>query len=551
MSKSWGTRTGLALGALPIVWAGGVAAQTPPPPEGELLRFSPDRPATAILPFSDTICAAGGERTAGDIRIETVEVEPGLRSDRVVEVTAPLLGMAVDQATADATLRLAECVAAQGSDGLAVATLTPGSAAGLWRLEVRRAVIGDIQITGIEDRSQIAFIRRAFGDVRPGQALTRSALRRGLEVAGRYGFYGVRASVKADETGNSLLLLDVDSAPPAVFVSAQNASAESVGRWSGGASLIGDGLTPLYEHNVLGLFHDLGGNRQRGAQISSRVLLTSSGLEGGVDLAIFEQRPNEQPPFADTIGTTRLARVELRHPLGSSGNLLWSARGGLELVDQDTDLQSGPATIRDSLRTVFGGVRADYRDQARTAVATLTVRRGLESLGASRAGDALLSRPEAEPQATVVRAEFWGVAPFANGQVELRAKAQAAGEPLLAFEEFTYGGLTGGRDLDPGALYGDSGISVGAEYVGPTLLEASRLTIRPVAFVEAVEAWNEDTIGPDHASGVFAGAGIRATVAGKLNFDVIYASRIGDVEGVPERQSEPRLFVGFNAGFAF
>ncbi|NBU27031.1 MAG: ShlB/FhaC/HecB family hemolysin secretion/activation protein [Caulobacteraceae bacterium] len=504
-------------------------AQTPGPSPAEVLRFeSPQR--AIVLQAAPAVCPKPAAAAAGPVLSEvTFEGATRLTVTDFSAGFSPLIGRPADAATADQLAAYVDCRYAQSGYVAAraeVVRLTDGG----WRVRVREGVVSDIEVTGADAAGQ-AFIRRTFSDVRSGRPLNVLDLRRGVDAAARFGFWGVSPSTRAASGGEGVVLvLAVAPGPPSLFLSAQNASADTVGTWSGGASLIFDGLTPLREHTIIGLFHDLTGDAQRGAQISSQALLSNSGLEVRGDLAVFEQKPDERPPNLDTEGLTRLARLELRHPLGlhstSAGDLLVAGRLGLESVNQDTELTTGPATARDRLRVVYAGVQADYRSDADSAWGFLSLRKGLDGLGASTEGDALLSRIQADPAATVLR--FEGQASFRRGSllIQPRLRAQKADRPLLQYEEFTYGGLIGGRALDPGALYGDSGVSGSIDLYGPAAGLGPRLSIRPAAFVEGAWASNEDTIGPDESHGLFAGAGIRLTLDGRWTLDILYATPI-------------------------
>lgn len=545
--------SGLAAAA-PLAFAAGLAvAQTPPPPQAEVLRFeAPQRsipltlPTAAecrnLLPVADTAPAKVPVEITGASLFTQEELRTGW-----VNLGDPGAGAQ----TAGKVAAWIDCTYA--SRGYVGARSEIVRDANIWRIKVREGRIAGLEVQGA-DASQEAFIRRAYADVRPGELLQARSLRRGADAASRYGFWGVAPSVRA-QGEEVVLVLAVSPGPPGIFLSAQNASAETVGTWSGGASLIFGDLTPLHERTIIGVFHDLTGDGQRGAQVSSQVLMTRSGLELKGDLAWFEQQPDERAPTPDTYGTTQLVRFELRHPLGlASGprsTVLVAGRLGFEGINQDTDLTTGPPTVRDHLRVVYAGVQADYRGDGGSAYGYLSLRKGLEGLGASQQGDTLLSRVQAKPAAFVVR--FEGQGSFVTGGflLEPRLRAQASDSPLLQYEEFTYGGLIGGRALDPGALYGDSGVSGSLDIYGPAAKLGNRLSIRPAAFIEGAWAWNEDTIGPQEMSGTFAGGGVRLSLDGRWNLDVLYAAPLGDTVGVPAQFVGPKVSVGVSGGFSF
>ena len=551
----------LAAAAPLALLAGQALAQTPAPPQAEVLRFeAPQRTIAVALPTPGEcrallpVARTAPSKVPVDVTGATV-----LSKDDLREGWLHLGDAGAGSETATKVAAWVDCRYAQlGYVGARSSITREGTT---WTIAVREGRISGLTVQGA-DASQEAFIRRAFSDVKVGQLLNARDLKRGADAASRYGFWGVSPSVTPDGDG-VVLVLAVSPGPPGVFLSAQNASAETVGTWSGGASLIFGDLTPLHERTIIGVFHDLTGDAQRGAQISSQILMTRSGLELKGDLAIFEQSPDERLPNLDTDGTTRVGRLELRHPLGLVSNtrssVLFAGRAGLEAIDQDTDLAEGPfsgdATVRDSLRVVYAGVQADYRTKNTTAYGYLSVRKGLSGLGASEVGDALLSRVDADPAALVLR--FEGGASITSGGflIEPRLRAQLSDSPLLQYEEFTYGGLIGGRALHPGALFGDSGVSGSLDLYGPAAKLGDRFSIRPAAFVEGAWATNEDDIGPliDRLEkhGTFGGAGVRLSLDGRWNLDLLYAAPLGDTVGVPDQFVGPKVTVGISGGFTF
>lgn len=544
MSKSY--LAGL-VAAAPLALASGAVAQTPPPPQSEVLRFeAPQRPIGVTLPSRaecEMLLPPHIENLTQGVQIEGATL--------LTQVELQTLTMHLTPEGAPKVAAWLDChYASLGYVGARSSIALEGN---FWKVRVREGRVTGLTVQGA-DASQEAFIRRAFSDVKPGALLNARDLRRGADAASRYGFWGVSPSIRPDGEG-VILVLAVSPGPPGIFLSAQNASAETVGTWSGGASLIFGDLTPLHERTIIGVFHDLTGDGQRGAQVSSQVLMTRSGLELKGDLAWFEQQPDERPPNLDTVGTTQVARLELRHPLGLASGprsaVLFAGRLGIEGIDQDTDLTTGPPTVRDRLRVIYAGVQADYRGDGGSAFGYLSFRKGLDGLGASEQGDPFLSRVQAEPAAFVVRFEGQGSFTTGGFLLEPRLRAQISDSPLLQYEEFTYGGLIGGRALDPGALYGDSGVSGSLDIYGPAAKLGSRFAIRPAVFVEGAWARNEDTIGPDEMSGTFAGAGVRLSLDGRWNLDVLYAAPVGDTVGVPAQFVGPKVSVGVSGGFSF
>lgn len=527
--------------------------QTPAPTRSEVLRFHgpepvaiPDAPsaACAVAPVASPAGADGPPLTQVALEGVTATDPAELEAE-----WAPLLGRPVDHGV---MFQLAERIACRYRDaGYASARAQARTDAGAWTVKVVEGRVARLVVEGGDAKAQ-AFVRRAFGGVRTDRPLRRGDLRRGLTLARAHGFWDVRPMARPNAVDPDAVDLVLAITPPraAVFASAQNASSDTVGEWSAGASLIVHGLTRLHEKTVLGVFHGLTSDRQRGAQISSDALLTEGGLGVRGDLAWFEQKPHERPPNRDTVGVTRLARGELNHPLKTLSNGVVTGRVGLEAVDQDTELPDGTATLGDRLRVAYAGVRVDGQVDDATGTLALTVRKGLEGLGASRSGDALLSRPEADPQAASVRFDADAARPIGRGQVTVRAKAQWADTPLTAFEEFTWGGLEGGRGLDPGALYGDRGAAASVELTGAPLELGGRWKVSPTAFLEGAQAWNEDAaFGAREQSAFTGGAGLRFSWNDRIRLDAVYAHPVAETRGVSEDLAGPRLHLGISAGY--
>jgi hemolysin activation/secretion protein len=395
------------------------------------------------------------------------------------------------------------------------------------------------------------FVRKAFSRLRPGEPVDRARLRQAFALAQAYGVYGLTLESRPAETGQGVvLLITVPRPKPWVYASAQNLSGQTVGRWSAGATLGLRGLTPYYDNTQIGVFHGLTGDRQQGVQVSSTALLTENGLGVRGDLSWFQERPHEKPPNQDTIGTTQLARAELNQAVFARGPALTRVRAGIEAVNQDTQLTTGAPTQHDRLRVAYAGVNALAVHGANETEVDLVIRQGVAALGASRRGDPLLSRPGADPQALVVRGSA-RVARSLPGDVVVEGKlrGQWTARPLLAFEEFNYGGFEGGRGLDPGALQGDRGFSAGVEFHkrGPNFLGG---TLAPFVFAEHAQTWNLDSFGARHGSATFAGGGLRISFPNRLNAELSYATPVSHVVGAANRDlAGPRVLFVISKGF--
>lgn len=538
-------RTGSAVAAA-LITLGSASAQGGDPFPNAVAIALPD----AGQPGCGVPRLTGSDIVEGPLRIDTIGIAEAGRLDpfELSREFEPFIGRAVDQGSLDRLAGRIACLARGkglvGADA-GIAQESPG----VWKLTVRAGRVEAVVVdTG--DARLDAFLRRAFGQVKPGRPLEASALRRGLALANRQGVWRVSlkaAPSPADPTVVTLLI-DAPIPEPAVFASLQNNAPDSVGRWWGGATVIANGATPAYDQTMVGAFASHDGESQRGAQVSSRVLLNDDGLAVRGELGWFEQRPDEKAPLPDTRGTTRLARVELDKPIATAPGVVVTARGGVEAVSQRTELLGGPVTARDDIVVGYLGVHADRTAGESVQSVDLSVRQGLDVAGASRPGDPLLSRPDANPQATVVRAEASARRPLARGTLQARARAQWAEDPLVAYEEFTFGGAPGGRGLDAGAMYGDRGVAVGLDWFGPSR-EIGGFDVSPIAFIEAAQAWNIDGYGPKKSRIALGGGGLRIRLGDKAQLDIVYARPVGKPRGVDEDRFEPRVLFTLTTRF--
>ena len=138
------------------------------------------------------------------------------------------------------------------------------------------------------------------------------------------------------------------------------------------------------------------------------------------------------------------------------------------------------------------------------------------------------SRIEADPTPLVLRYDA-GVEyrPVPDITFALLSSGQVSGDPLPAYEEFAAGSFSIGRGYDPGAVLGDSGVSVAAELrygsIAPDGVQD--IAVQPYVFTDAAWAWNKDPsrrpTNPDRLWS--AGGGVRAVWGGNMQADAFVA----------------------------
>jgi hemolysin activation/secretion protein len=213
----------------------------------------------------------------------------------------------------------------------------------------------------------------------------------------------------------------------------------------------------------------------------------------------------------------------LRWPLLRARALSANLTGGFMITELDTELPgAGGAgkltTANDSLRTVFFGANMLQRDLYGVTEAAGSIRIGIDAFGASRPGDAGLSRADGDGSYVLLRAQASRTLthPELLGPISLwgEVRGQWADRPLLSSEEFGIGGPILSRAYDPSEFSGDNGIGVTGElrYALDFTLGGHLIPTTFYGYADAAEISNLDDGRPSHQSLVSAGGGLRASM---------------------------------------
>lgn len=295
----------------------------------------------------------------------------------------------------------------------------------------------------------------------------------------------------------------------------------------------------------------------------------ASGLRGEAEIDYSLSNPKGALSPLKISGDFLSIRTGLVYPFIRSQSLDIVGATHFEYIDQNNDLglfQSvpggGPTLFIDHLRIVTVQVETRWRPETIPALAAnlrVELRQGLQTLGASHAGDANLSRDGVE-DATVVRADgsvrwtFRGSAVGAAAPwIEVRGSGQWANNSLLAYEQFQIGNYTLGRGYEPGAASGDRAIGGQIEAAWPLAFHLTRrgalFRVEPYAFYDTAYL---KSLGPAGFSTriLSAGAGARLQLPFGLFLDAAYANPL--VKPLPGSTKPPdRLIFTLNRAFSF
>ncbi|MBI5719247.1 MAG: ShlB/FhaC/HecB family hemolysin secretion/activation protein [Burkholderiales bacterium] len=193
------------------------------------------------------------------------------------------------------------------------------------------------------------------------------------------------------------------------------------------------------------------------------------GTRGGVSWSRVRSRPDTGTSFIplDLETESDSAALTLSHPLARSRSQNLSLRAALTGHDGET-LLFGVRDTEDRIRALRLGLTFDLADSARGVnIVDVELAHGFEALGASRAGDAFLSRANGKPAFTKIglyAARLQSLQSVAPGLALLAAvSGQVAFDDLLSPELYSFGGEQFGRGYDPSEIVGDHGAALKLE----------------------------------------------------------------------------------------
>ena len=351
-----------------------------------------------------------------------------------------------------------------------------------------------------------------------------------------------------------------------VVVGVQHLGSEELGETAALTRIDANSFTRFGERTSLILFSSLGGEQQV-VQLLEEFRLGGSGLLVAGDIAYGRTAPQGVLTPLQIEGDALIARIGTRYPAIKTQRVALTVGARFDLINQENQLgvlggvPGANATLFEEQLRVFAA-EADWRwrptgpAQAFSASGNLELRRGIEGLGSSRAGDDNLSRVEGRPDFTSLRVTLRGRFDFRPGAnsgpwAEIRGLSQWADGPLLAFEEYQVGNYTIGRGYDPGAASGDRAVAAQFEagWMISTTPGGRRLTLDPFVFYDMARLENADTFGfeSDIRS---AGAGVRARFDNKYELSLMYA--IPQTEPFPNApKPDARWLFTFARAFRF
>ncbi len=436
---------------------------------------------------------------------------------------------------------------------------------GVLKLDVLLAKLVGLRIRGETGRSE-ALLASYLEKLKDGRPFNQREAERSLLLARDLPGFDIRLTLRAAGTVPGEVVGDVvvSRIPGTLSLAIQNYGTRSVGRWSGFVRGEAYDLMGAGDRLSLGVFNTFDVREQTVVQAGYDLRIGSDGLGVGGNFTYAWTRPGiggGDPLRARTL----VATIEAGYPLVRNQATTVRTAAGFDLIDQRLRFAGAPLTT-DRLRVFYGRVdvaaidRASITDTSGYSAAepmwrldgALEFRKGVSILGASHDCGAPpytrcfaatpLSRIDGDPQAGLFRGAIGGeYRPAPIFTLAVHARAQAALNPLISYEEFSGGNYTIGRGYDPGAIAADSGIGVSVEArVGRGAPSGPEdLKIQPYAFVDSAWAYNRGTIPlPDRSDRlVSAGGGVRLAWGDRLRADLTVALPLQRTLLAPSREA--------------
>lgn len=508
-------------------------------------------------------CAFAGK---GEVTLTRIDVTGATLVGReaIDAAVADLLGRPSDAAVlCTARDRVAALYAARGEALSRVDLPEQRMSDGVLTLRVTEGRLVSTLVQNAQAQGPSAELARAYLSNASGDGATRwrdveRAFMQIREIPGAEPRFALRRASDGSDDG---LEVAVDFAPRRRFdfiVNAQNLGSEELGREGASLRVDGNSLTRFGDRTSLVLFSSFGGE-QKVVQLMEEVRLGASGWLVLADFAYGRSRPGGGLAPLELEGSSKVGRLGARYGWIKQRDAAVDIGMRLEAIDQKNDLgflrSVGLGTVplfEERLRVLALEANGRWQPRAMPQLNTgfgLELRQGLDALGASDNGDALLSRAEGRTDFTSLRANaaarWTSIAGGARPYMQAAASGQWTADALPAYEEFQIGNYTVGRGFDPGAASAERAVALQLE--GGVDLARGTHVISLFGFADGARLWNLDA-GSYDSSPWSAGVGLRLRGrAGQL--EATYAvPQDPAVPGVPT--PDERLLVTYTHSFS-
>ena len=402
---------------------------------------------------------------------------------------------------------------------------------GVVRLQAIEGRIANVTVEGdiAGSESWLQAIANKIAETAPFRT---EALERYLLILDDLGGVTARGVLSAspDTPGASDLAVVMEHDPVDGFVSIDNRGSRFIGPFIASAGISGHSLLGQYETiSIQGATVLNEPDELQFGSISGRLPIFTEGTALNASISYSSSNPGFTLSTLDLDSSSFSWTFGADHPLIRSREE--NLRIGLEFTWRDSETRFQGRTLSDdNVRTIGASASYDFVDDLLGVnLIEGEIVGGLPIFGASSFGDEDLTRPEAEPQAVRFTGSVTRVQRILPGFAVLGSvSGQIATGPLLASEEFGFGGAEFGRGYDPSEITGDHGLATKIELqYGGDINEFIVDSYQLYAFYDHGWVWDEDVLTGAGDVLSSAGAGVRANLLDNVSINFEVAGQIG------------------------
>lgn len=382
-----------------------------------------------------------------------------------------------------------------------------------------------------------------------------------IEEAQRYLFLasdvpGITISATLKPAGKQRGAIELDITvvsyrPYDALLNIENFGSTEVGQFGGLLRVDLNSLTPWGDRTTLVDYQTFDIKKQNVAQLLEEVRLGDDGLVGHFSFSDGQTHPLGALTPLSLFSLSYVGDINLAYPLVRRRYENITVTGGFNYVAEKVDAASSVLS-QDNLRIFYltaSGYQTFRWDLPVWVQGELTLRKGIDALGASPSNDPLLSRAGGNPAAFVVRSDGAArIGPWYDFTGNLNYQAQYSDSPLLTYEQQAVGNFTIGRGYDPASLNGDRAIAGSAELHYAPMPADWVVTASPYGFYDIARVWNR-TAGSVNREVRSLGGGVTVQVTQRLRIDTFYAHPLDRISDVAPEKPGDRVFLNLTVSY--
>jgi hemolysin activation/secretion protein len=211
----------------------------------------------------------------------------------------------------------------------------------------------------------------------------------------------------------------------------------------------------------------------------------------------------------DSHGTTDQFRIGLSSALINTAKQKITVRLGFDAGHYQSDVRNAPAaSTDDKTRHITEDVNYLLRLPNTTVYAALQLSEGVGAFGGSSEGDAMVSNPNGNPDAFIIRPTLFARQNlWTNGAIKGLLTGQYSPSTLLASDLFSIGGYGSVRGFQPAEETGERGMQLSVE-LQQTVFQRPDWSISVGPWFDAGWVWGDAPLAPTQDGALYsAGAG--------------------------------------------